>query len=227
MERAGAASDMTVNHPFFARLYPRIAAVADAAGGSQHRRQLLAGLHGRVVELGSGNGANFAHYPSQVSEVVAVEPEAGLRRQAEWAAGQSAIAIRVVSGEADTLDLPADSFDAAVASLVLCSVPDPARSLTALYRLLRPGGQLRFYEHVRSSHPVARRLQDAIDRPWSAIAGGCHCNRPTLDAITTAGFTVDRNDSFSFRPARLPTPTAPMILGQAHRPAAKESLQRP
>lgn len=213
-------TDVTVDHPIFARLYPRIASACDAAGGYRHRHDLLVGLAGRVIELGAGNGANFGHYPAEVSEVIAVEPEPGLRRRAERAARRAATTIQVIDGDADTLDLPADSFDAAVASLVLCSVPDPRRALAALYRVLRPGGQLRFYEHVRSPHPVAGRLQDTIDVIWPAVAGGCHPNRDTLSAITATGFRVEANRSFSFWPNHVPTPTAPMILGNAHKPSS-------
>lgn len=207
----------------FAPLYPRIAAAADRSGGQAHRQELLAGLAGRVVELGAGNGANFAYYPPAVTEVVAVEPEAALRRQAENAARRAPVAIEVLDAEADALRLPSDSFDAAVTSLVLCSVPDPPSALAALYRVLRPGGQLRFYEHVRSSLPAAARLQDGIDLIWPAVAGGCHTNRDTLSAITAAGFCIDRHRSFSFWPYHLPTPTAPMILGQAHKPPGADN----
>lgn len=214
---------MTVDHPVFARLYPRVAAALDAAGGHQHRQELLAGLAGRVIELGAGNGANFVHYPGEVSEVIAVEPEPGLRRKAEQAARHAATAIRVIDGDADDLDLPAASFDAAVTSLVLCSVPDQHRALAGVYRVLRPGGQLRFYEHVRSPHPVAARLQDTADVVWPAIAGGCHCNRDTLSAITGAGFQLGTSRTFSFRPNHVPTPTAPMILGHARKPPTDDT----
>ena len=112
--------------------------------------------------------------------------------------------IRVVTGEAAVLDLPADAFDAAVVSLVLCSVGDQRRALLELRRVLRPGDQLRFYEHVRAHTPTAARLQDTIDRVWPSIAGGCHINRDTLTAITDTGFLLDENHSFSFRPAICP-----------------------
>ncbi len=209
---------MTVNHPFFSRIYPRIAAATDSGGGYQHRRELLTGVRGRVVELGAGDGRNFDHYPAEVSEVVAVEPEPRLRNQAVHAARRAPVSIRVIDGEADALDLSADSFDAAVVSLVLCSVADQHRALRELYRVLRPGGQLRFYEHVRAHTPTAVRLQDALDVVWPIVGGGCHPNRDTLTAITDAGFVIDENRSFSFRPGPLPNPTAPMILGRAHKP---------
>lgn len=171
-----------VDHPVFAPLYPRVAAAWDAAGGNQHRQELLAGVAGQVVELGGGNGAHFPHYPAEVQEILAVEPEPRLRRKAEQAARQTATSIQVVDADADTLDPDGESFDVAVTSLVLCSVPDPGQDLQAPYRALRPGGQLRFYEHVRSSRPTTARLQDTIDVLWPTVAGGCHCNRDTLTA---------------------------------------------
>ena len=139
-----------VHHPLFARLFDRMAAKTEEQGAAEHRERLLAGLGGRVIEVGAGNGLNFSHYPGTVAEVVAVEPEDYLRAKAERVAEDAPVAIRVVDGLAD--DLPAEdaSFDAAVASLVLCSVPDQAAALAELRRVLRPGAELRFYELVLS-----------------------------------------------------------------------------
>ncbi len=138
----------TVHHPLFARFYARCAPHEDGRGGTEHRRELLAGLSGRVVEVGAGIGSNFAHYPAAVTEVVAVEPEPYLRAKAEHAATAATVKVRVVEGLADALPLADGEADAGVASLVLCSVPDQAEALAELRRVIRPGGELRFYEHV-------------------------------------------------------------------------------
>jgi ubiquinone/menaquinone biosynthesis C-methylase UbiE len=105
--------------------FERTAYKLEEHGQREHRQQLLAGLSGRVIEVGAGNGLNFPHYPETVSEVVAVEPEPYLRKRAAEAAAEASVKIEIVDGTAD--DLPAEdaSFDAAVASLVLCSVPRP------------------------------------------------------------------------------------------------------
>src|SRR4051794_14595280 len=134
--------------PRFARMYLRAAKTAEQRGATDHRRRLLAGLDGTVVELGAGHGLNFPHYPADVTEVIAIEPEPTLRAHATEAAAGAPVPVRVVGGVADDLPLADESVDAAVASLVLCSVPDQDRALAELRRVLRSGGELRFYEHV-------------------------------------------------------------------------------
>jgi ubiquinone/menaquinone biosynthesis C-methylase UbiE len=133
--------------PRFARMYRKASARADRRGASGHRTRLLEGLQGRVVEVGAGHGLNFAHYPRTVTEVIAIEPEPHLRADAEAAAGAAPVPVAVHHGMADALPVEDGGVDAAVASLVLCSVPDQAGALVELHRVLRPGGELRFYEH--------------------------------------------------------------------------------
>ena len=137
-----------IPRPRFARMYLKAAARADRRGATQHRRALLRDLTGRVLEVGAGNGLNFAHYPPTVTEVVAIEPEPTLRAIAQQAAAGAPVPVTVRAGTADALALADGEMDAAVASLVLCSVPDQARALAELHRVLRPGAELRFYEHV-------------------------------------------------------------------------------
>ncbi len=185
-------------HPWFARLYVRLSQAAERVGADAHRDRLLTGLHGRVLELGAGNGLNFKHYPDTVTEVLAVEPDDLLRAHAETAAGNADIPIHVIAGHADALAVEAGSYDAVVASLVLCSVPDPASALVALRGALRPGGELRFYEHVRSDRPWIGRAEDLLDPLWSRVAGGCHPNRDTLGAISAAGFQITDVEHFRF-----------------------------
>ena len=208
-----------VRHPIFSRLYVRLAAGTEAAGAAEHRDRLLAGAAGRVIELGAGHGLNFPHYPASVKEVLAVEPEPYLRERAEEAAAEAPVPVTAVDGVADRLPAEDESFDVAVASLVLCSVPDQASALAELRRVLRPGGELRFYEHVRSEHPGLATLQDVLAPAWPHLGGGCHPNRRTLEAIKTAGFELERYRRFRFAPAGTMLPTAPHVMGLARRPS--------
>jgi ubiquinone/menaquinone biosynthesis C-methylase UbiE len=204
-------------HPRFARLYEKISAEAERRGTAEHRDRALAGLSGRVLEVGAGNGMNFRHYPTTVAEVVALEPEDTLRSLAERAADRAPVPVTVVAGHGDALPFGEASFDAAVVSLVLCSVPDPAHFLAEVRRVLKPGGQLRFFEHVRSSRAPLGVIQDAITPLWSKIGGGCHLNRDSLTAIKAAGFEIDELDRFTYAPLKFVPPHA-HILGRARKP---------
>jgi ubiquinone/menaquinone biosynthesis C-methylase UbiE len=204
-----------VRHPLFARAFDRVFAPAMEREVAPLRHELLAGLHGRVLEVGAGNGLSFAHYPASVSEVVALEPEPYLRARAELAANAAPVAVGVREGFAETLPAEAASFDAAVASIVLCSVADQALALSELRRVLRPGGELRFFEHVRSDRSAKARVQLLLDRSgvWPLLAGGCHCGRETVAAIAAAGFRIDSSRSVELGPAWLHT--NPWVLGTA------------
>jgi SAM-dependent methyltransferase len=206
-----------VHHPIFARLYARMSMGMEPEV-TGNRRALLEGLRGGVIEVGAGNGLNFRHYPSTVEEVVAVEPEPYLRGLAVTAAEQASVPVRVIDGTADRLPVE-PGFDAGVASLVLCSVPDQATALSELFRVIRPGGELRFFEHVLAPEPGLARVQRLVDPVWHRVGGGCHAGRDTLAAIGAAGFVVDRVRRFRFPESQIPSPTAPHILGTAHRPA--------
>jgi ubiquinone/menaquinone biosynthesis C-methylase UbiE len=142
-----------VQNPLFARFFDRFCGRDRGNGERDLRVELLAGATGRLVEVGPGNGINFPHYPRSVAEVIAVEPEPYLRSQAEKAATHAPVRVQVMPGLADALELAPDSVDAVVACGVLCSVPDQDAALAEFRRVLRPGGELRFYEHVRSRRP--------------------------------------------------------------------------
>lgn len=207
-----------VRHPLFARVFVRFMEGAEKAGGTDHRREMLEGLSGRVVEVGCGHGLNFAHYPAGVSEVVAVEPEAYLRERAAEAARSSPVPIRVVDGVAGGLPAEDGSCDAGVSSLVMCSVADQDAGLRELHRVIRPGGELRFYEHVLAGSPGFARYQRIADRTvWPLIAGGCHSARDTLGAMERAGFEIVRVRHFPFPPTPVPLPARPHTLGVARR----------
>jgi ubiquinone/menaquinone biosynthesis C-methylase UbiE len=207
-----------VSHPIFARLYARVAKDSEARGAAEHRTRMLAGCEGRVVEMGAGVGSNFAHYPDTVTEVIAVEPEPHLRAAALAAAATAPVPVRVIDGHAGSIPCRDGEFDGAVASLVLCTVPDQQLALSELYRALRPGGELRFYEHVRSHRPREARVQEIADATiWPHIAGGCKLSRDTMSGIERAGFEIEECERFAFSPARM-MPAAPHILGVARRP---------
>jgi ubiquinone/menaquinone biosynthesis C-methylase UbiE len=203
-----------VHHPVFARVYARVGHLMDAEIGD-HRRRLLAGLTGRVLEVGAGNGLNFPHYPATVTEVLAIEPEPYLRHLALTTARQTPVPIRVVDGTAEALPAPDATVDAVVASLVLCTVTGPDQALAETRRVLRPGGRLRFYEHVRATDPRLARWQDRLERPWGWLVGGCHPNRDTVAAITAAGLQVVRLDRFDLK--AMPALARPHVLGVAER----------
>ncbi len=213
-----ALREGTRSHPVFARIYAKVAEMSERRGGAEHRRKLLAALSGRVVEVGAGSGANFTHYPMSVNEVIAVEPEQYLRERARRAAALAPVAISVVDGGADRLPGEAGSFDAGVAALVLCTVPDQQRALAELFRVIRPGGELRFYEHVVGHSKLEARFQQLADATfWPHVAGGCHLARDTTAAIEHAGFVIETCERFPFSPAAFLPPDT-HILGAARRP---------
>lgn len=190
----------TVRHPLCSRLYARQVDQADELGMRDHRRDLLAGLTGDVLEVGAGTGANLAHYPAEVGTLVATEPEPYLRGLLETAAEASPKDVRVLDAAAESLPFADDTFDAVVLCLVLCSVQDQERALAEVARVLRPGGELRFLEHVVSNRPFPARVQRTADRAgWPLISGGCHLGRDSVAAITTAGFTIERAERYDFR----------------------------
>jgi SAM-dependent methyltransferase len=209
----------SVHHPVFARIYLRVVTRRGASGEDAYRRRLLAGLSGQVLELGAGSGINFAFYPPTVEHVLAVEPEPRLRAACEQSAAHASVSVTVVDGVSGRLPADDGAFDAAVASLVLCSVPDQPRALAELRRVLRPGGELRFYEHVAAQGGLAASLQRLADATfWPHVAGGCHLSRDTGAALRQAGFTIERWDRFAFTPGP-PVPAIPHILGIARSPA--------
>jgi ubiquinone/menaquinone biosynthesis C-methylase UbiE len=209
-------ADPAVHHPLFARLYPAMAKAMERGGMAERRRSLLAGLSGPVLEVGAGDGLNLRRYPASVTRVLAVEPEPTLRRRAEAAAVRAPVSVDVADGLAEALPVADMSIKAAVVSLVLCSVADQDAALRELHRVIEPGGQLRFLEHVRAETSGMARVQRALDATiWPHLAGGCHTGRDTVGAIRRAGFEVERLDRFRFPDAR--TPSSFHVLGTAVR----------
>lgn len=202
----------------FARFYQQAGRMMELGGVGAYRRLLLAGLAGEVIEVGAGPGFNFGYYPRDVARVVAVEPEPRLRRAAARAAPRACVPVEVTDGVADRLPAQDAAFDAAVVSLVLCTIPDLAAGLGEIRRVLRPGGELRFLEHVAGEAPRLRRVQSMLDATvWPRLFGGCHLSRDTATAITAAGFTISWLDRVRIPETRLTLPSSPHILGSARR----------
>ena len=211
-----SATAASVNNPFFARIWPTIAAhETDAI--RMLRRENLDGLSGRVLEVGAGVGTNFRFYPDTVEQVVAVEPEPRLAARARHAAADASIAV-LVSGETVEEFSAGEPFDAVVCSLVLCSIGDPDSVLRQLLLLLEPGGELRYLEHV-ASDGIRGRFQQLVDASfYPRLLGNCHTHRHTERSIVDAGFEVDNARRERTVPEWVPLPVSEFALGRARRP---------
>ncbi len=213
-----------VDHPWFSRVWTLMMR-HQPDDVIRARRELLEGLSGRVLEVGAGTGSNFALYPRSVTEVVATEPDRALREQAERAAAVAAT-VSPTTGfqvlDATFESLPDDDlggpFDAVVCSLVLCTVRDVSGSLAAAFDALRPGGELRYYEHVATGGWLGGVQRAADATFWPRAFGGCHTHRDTSTSIVAAGFRTVRHREFRTAPRWAPLPVSPMVLGVAQRP---------
>jgi ubiquinone/menaquinone biosynthesis C-methylase UbiE len=195
----------------FARCYDLAFRRVEDSGLRDARRELIAPLGGRVLEVGAGTGLNLPHYTDAVTELVVTEPEEAMARQLEQK--PEAARARVVLASADDLPFPDDHFDAVVCTLVLCTVPHPDAAVRDIRRVLKPGSPLVFFEHVRSADPKLARWQDRLNRPWRAFNIGCNCNRDTEATIRAAGLEITRVDHRRFEGA--PKLASPVILGSA------------
>jgi ubiquinone/menaquinone biosynthesis C-methylase UbiE len=207
-------------HPIFARFYDRMTAGLERGGLAEMRRELLATASGRVIELGAGTGSNLEHYTDAVSELVLCEPDPHMaKRLRDRLIGDGTRAGSPSVIEAPAEDLPFDdgSFDVVVATLVLCTVEDPAKAIAEARRVLVEDGRLLFMEHVRSSSRRLARWQDRLERPWGFFAGGCHPNRATDQLLAGAGFWIDSLERT--RMPKTPPIIRPLIRGVARRPA--------
>ena len=179
-------------------------------------------MRGRVLEVGCGDGRSFEHYPTSVTRLVAVEPDATARAVAADRARATAVPIDVVEGTAEALPAEDGSFDAVVSMGVLCTVPDPAATLAEIRRVLEPTGELRFWEHVRSRRLPLRLLQGSLDALfWTRALGGCRTTRDTAATIATSGFELVSLDRGFHASSPLTITAAPYIIGIARRPEAR------
>jgi ubiquinone/menaquinone biosynthesis C-methylase UbiE len=208
----GKAYDATMGR-LFASMYDRALKATEENGLGDMRAQLLADARGRVVEIGAGTGVNLDLYGEGIEDLTLVEPDphmgAKLRRRLAGRSGQ----VRLVSAPAEALPFAEDSFDTAVATLVLCTVPDPIAAIGELARVLKPGGQLLFIEHVRSDDPGRARWQDRLEKPWRFMADGCHCNRDTEANLRASSFSVESLDHGKL--PKSPPIVRPLIRGTA------------
>lgn len=207
----------TLDNPLFARIWTFMSS-RETEWLRDRRRENLAGLSGRVLEVGAGTGSNFGFYPETVTEVVAAEPESRLRDAATAAATAAPVPVTVLASTVEALDA-GEPFDAIVCSLVLCSVDRPEDVLQQLFALLKPGGELRYFEHVASAGARGRLQRVADATFWPRLFGNCHTHRHTEQLITAAGFVVTESRRGHQFPAWAPVPVSEFALGSASRTA--------
>ena len=197
-----------------ALVYDPFVWLGEIAGMRRRRSTLLGGARGRVVEIGAGTGLNIAHYPDGIAELVLTEPEPGMRRRLARRLQRHGRGARIVDAPAERLPLADASVDTVVSTLALCTVDDSERALREIARVLRPDGQLLFIEHVRASSRFLAACQDKLLQPWRRFAGGCICNRPTVELMRACGFTIAADDAVW---RGMPRIVHPLMVGRATR----------
>jgi ubiquinone/menaquinone biosynthesis C-methylase UbiE len=176
----------------FTAIYDPGLRAAEKAGLRQIRRDALRAANGRTIDIGAGTGLNLSLYPRSVSELFLAEPDPHMLRKLRPKLSSTHENVSVVQAAAENLPFADDSFDTAVFTLVLCTVPDPRAALIEAARVLRPRGRLLFVEHVRSDNPGLARWQDRLEKPWRFLGDGCRCNRDTMATIAASPFEIDK-----------------------------------
>lgn len=200
----------------FAALYDFFFKSVEEAGLRDMRRELLSEARGRTIDIGSGTGANIELYPRDV-DLVMVEPDPHMARHLRQKLAESAREVEFVEAGAESLPFEDASFDTAVFTLVLCSVPDPRASLAEVARVLKPGGRMLFLEHVRAENPKLAHWQDRLEKPWRFVGDGCHCNRDTVATIDASPLRLEQVERGKLPKA--PPITRPLARGSAVRSA--------
>jgi ubiquinone/menaquinone biosynthesis C-methylase UbiE len=203
---------MSIGERFFAWGYDRFTAATEKACLAAHRQALIGGVQGDVIEIGGGTGANLRYYGDRVTTLTLTEPSRPMIRRLQRRIDEHAPDAKLLRAPAEDLPFEDDSFDVAVSTLVLCSVDDQPRALRELRRVLRPGGRLLFLEHVRSEEPRLARLQDRMNRINNFVVH-CDCNRPTVDSIRAAGFSIETLERGTL--AKAPPFARPLVVGVA------------
>jgi SAM-dependent methyltransferase len=202
-----------VENPVGALLYNPFLWCGERLGMARLRRELLGGARGAVLEIGAGTGLNLRHYGGGLERLVLAEPSGPMRARIDAGRGPEGVETQVVAAPAEQLPFADGSFDTVVSTLVLCTVGDPRRALSEVARVLRPGGQLLFLEHVRAEKGWRRWLQQRSVRPWAAFADGCRCDRPTLETMESL-MRVEQVQRARWR--GMPAIVKPLVWGRAH-----------
>jgi ubiquinone/menaquinone biosynthesis C-methylase UbiE len=202
----------------FAALYDQIMRRGEERTMRERRGELVAKARGRTLEIGAGTGANIPYYPDAIEEVILAEPFEPMRRRLERKLRQRGKSASALDASAEAIPLDDESVDTVVSTLVLCTVDFPDRALAEIARVLRPGGQLLFIEHVRSHSPRTARWQDRLETPWRHFAAGCRCNRDTVASIAAAGFTTEHEDA---QWKGVPPIVASIVIGRAVKKSAR------
>lgn len=197
-------------HKWFAAIYDRMIAPQEVRFLRDVRREVVGGAKGKVLEIGAGTGLNFPHYQDG-AEVTATEPDPYMLEKARKRLAEASRPIDLRQASAEDLPFEDNSFDTVVGTLVMCSVPRPQRALAEIRRVLKPGGEYRFYEHVRYRHWFGALWQDVILPVWRWCGAGCHPNRDTGRLIREAGFEIVQSE---YSKPLLPIP--PMIFSRPH-----------
>jgi ubiquinone/menaquinone biosynthesis C-methylase UbiE len=196
------------SHRLFAAVYDPVTSLFEPRI-EEHRRYLARGLDGRALELGAGTGAMLPYLSGTDASLYAVEPDPHMRKRAHRRAEQLDVEVEIRSDIAESLSYDDDSFDSVVSALVFCTVEDPDAALDEVARVLRPGGELRFLEHV-GNDGLPRRLQEAANPLWRRCAGGCNLTRETIDRFDShEEFETVEQDPVDGVP-----PVLPMVRGR-------------
>jgi SAM-dependent methyltransferase len=197
----------------FTALYDSLMKSTEEEGLREMRRETLSSASGRTIDLGAGTGANIGLYPDSVTELVLAEPDPHMLRKLRPKAEEAGVEAEIVQAGAEDVPFEDSSFDTAIFTLVLCTVPDPAAALAEAARILKPGGRLLFVEHVRSEDSGLAGWQDRLERPWHFFGDGCHCNRDTVATIEAAPFTLEGVEKTELPKA--PPIVRPLVRGSA------------
>ncbi|PIE43459.1 MAG: SAM-dependent methyltransferase [Gammaproteobacteria bacterium] len=206
-------------------IFPWVLKVADRAFRRQ-REEVLSRASGRVLEIGVGSGISLPFYSAGVSELVGIEPSHALRDKCHDAKhGFAGASVSIEHGDAQALTYPDESFDTVVAFLVFCTIPNPEAAAREVYRVLKPGGKLFFFEHVSAATEMASdkrsarslaKWQERLNPLWNRVSCGCNLNRDTYQLFHNQGFHF--HDYQAYRHPGIISLVSPVIQGCAFKP---------